>query len=88
MTESMKAEKELKPMKRIDLNFYPGWTRKAITFTIDDGNVELDKKFFLGTKTAKNCAYRSKHRARSKSICRVLFCKDCRLRKAAVKVSQ
>ena len=20
--------------------FYPGWTRKAITFTIDDGNVE------------------------------------------------
>ena len=25
--------------------FYPGWTRKAITFTIDDGNIEMDKKF-------------------------------------------
>lgn len=24
---------------------YPGWTRKAITFTIDDGNIEMDRKF-------------------------------------------
>lgn len=39
-------------MKRIDLNFYPGWTRKAITFTIDDGNVRLDKKFLDITKPA------------------------------------
>ena len=32
-------------MKKIDLNYFPGWTRKSITFTIDDGNVEMDKKF-------------------------------------------
>ena len=32
-------------MKNIDLNFYPGWTRKAITFTIDDGWLEMDRKF-------------------------------------------
>ena len=30
---------------KIDLNFYPAWTRKAITFTIDDGNTRLDRKF-------------------------------------------
>ena len=24
---------------------YPGWSCKAITFTIDDGNIEMDKKF-------------------------------------------
>jgi peptidoglycan/xylan/chitin deacetylase (PgdA/CDA1 family) len=30
---------------KIDKNFYPGWVRKAITFTIDDGNLSLDKKF-------------------------------------------
>ena len=29
----------------IDKNFYPGWTRKSITFSIDDGNVKMDKKF-------------------------------------------
>ena len=28
----------------IDLNYFPGFTRKAITFTIDDGHVVLDKK--------------------------------------------
>ena len=32
-------------MKNIDINFYPAWTRKAITFTIDDGNLVLDRKF-------------------------------------------
>ena len=32
-------------MKTIDLNFFPGWVRKSITFTIDDGNIPLDKKF-------------------------------------------
>lgn len=30
---------------RVDKNFYPGFVRKAITFTIDDGNIELDKHF-------------------------------------------
>lgn len=32
-------------MKQIDTRFYPGWTRKAITFTIDDGNIPMDRKF-------------------------------------------
>ncbi len=31
--------------KRVDKNFFPGFTRKSITFTIDDGNFEMDKKF-------------------------------------------
>ena len=31
--------------KKIDLKFFPGWTRKSVTFTIDDGNVAMDKKF-------------------------------------------
>ena len=39
-------------MKEIDLNFYPGWVRKAITFTIDDGNIGLDEKFLRITKPA------------------------------------
>ena len=29
----------------IDVNYYPGWTRKAITFSIDDGILDMDKKF-------------------------------------------
>ena len=29
----------------IDVKFYPGWTRKAMSFSIDDGNLEMDKKF-------------------------------------------
>ena len=32
-------------MKKIDINFYPGWTRKAITFSIDDGVIPMDRKF-------------------------------------------
>ena len=28
---------------RIDTGFYPGWTRKAVSFTIDDGNVKTDR---------------------------------------------
>lgn len=32
-------------MLKIDLNYFPGWTRKSMTFTIDDGNITLDKKF-------------------------------------------
>lgn len=39
-------------MKNIDLNFYPAWTRKSITFTIDDGNVRLDRKFLDITEPA------------------------------------
>ena len=31
-------------MSCIDLQYFPGWTRKAITFTIDDGNVFMDQK--------------------------------------------
>ena len=30
---------------KIDVKFYPGWTRKAITFSIDDGNLPMDEKF-------------------------------------------
>lgn len=37
---------------KIDLHFYPGWTRKSITFTIDDGNVRLDRKFLDITEPA------------------------------------
>lgn len=29
----------------IDKNFFPGFVRKSITFTIDDGNLPLDRKF-------------------------------------------
>ena len=32
-------------MKKIDLNFYPGWTRKSVSFTIDDGWLDMDTKF-------------------------------------------
>jgi len=32
-------------MKNIDKNFFPGWTRKSVTFTIDDGNVKYDSQF-------------------------------------------
>jgi hypothetical protein len=39
-------------MKTIDLHFYPGWTRKSMTFTIDDGNVKLDRKFLDITEPA------------------------------------
>lgn len=30
---------------KIDKNYYPGWVRRSICFTIDDGNLTLDKKF-------------------------------------------
>ena len=29
----------------IDKNYFPGWVRKQVSFTIDDGNIEMDKKF-------------------------------------------
>lgn len=38
--------------KKIDLNFYPGFLRKAISFTIDDGNLKLDEKFISMVKPA------------------------------------
>lgn len=30
---------------KIDINFFPNWTRKSVTFTIDDGNIPMDTKF-------------------------------------------
>ena len=36
----------------IDVNFFPGWTRKSVTFTIDDGNVKYDKMFLDIVKPA------------------------------------
>lgn len=32
-------------MHHVDTNFFPGWTRKSITFSIDDGIVPNDRKF-------------------------------------------
>ena len=32
---------------KIDTSYFPGWTRKSVTFTIDDGNVKYDS-IFLG----------------------------------------
>ena len=29
----------------IDLNYFPGWVRKAVTFTMDDGIIQHDEKF-------------------------------------------
>ena len=39
-------------MKLLDFNFFPGWTRKSITFTIDDGNIAMDEKFLSIVKPA------------------------------------
>lgn len=39
-------------MRRIDANFFPGWVRKSISFTIDDGNIEMDEKFLSIVKPA------------------------------------
>ena len=36
----------------VDKNYFPGWTRKAVTFTIDDGNVPMDKRFIEIVKPA------------------------------------
>ena len=30
---------------KIDTAYFPGWTRKSVTFTIDDGNVKYDRIF-------------------------------------------
>ena len=39
-------------MKQIDVNFFPGWVRKSLTFTIDDGNIPMDRKFMEYVKPA------------------------------------
>lgn len=31
--------------KRVDINFFPGWVRKSVTFTMDDGVLDTDTKF-------------------------------------------
>lgn len=36
----------------LDVNFFPGWVRKSITFTIDDGNLLLDRKLISYVKPA------------------------------------
>lgn len=36
----------------LDVNFFPGWVRKSITFTIDDGNLTLDRKFLSYVRPA------------------------------------
>lgn len=36
----------------VDLNFFPGWVRKSITFSIDDGNVRYDSIFLSYVKPA------------------------------------
>lgn len=30
---------------KVDKNYFPGWVRKSVSFTIDDGNLETDRKF-------------------------------------------
>jgi hypothetical protein len=35
----------MKSTHNIDTAYFPGWTRKSLTFTIDDGNVTYDTKF-------------------------------------------
>lgn len=42
----------MKNEKRIDVAYFPNWTRKAIAFTIDDGNWKLDRKFLGYVKPA------------------------------------
>ena len=37
-------------MRKIDLNYFPGWVRKSVSFTIDDGNIRMDTKFLELTK--------------------------------------
>ena len=39
-------------MKSVDKNYFPGWTRKAVSYSIDDGNVPLDIKFLDIVKPA------------------------------------
>ena len=36
----------------VDVNYFPGWVRKSVTFTIDDGKLEPDRKFLDIVKPA------------------------------------
>ena len=36
----------------LDKNFFPGWVRKAVTFTIDDGDIENARKFLAIVRPA------------------------------------
>ena len=45
MILQLQSEIGSREMKNIDKNYFPGWVRKSISFTIDDGNLEMDKKF-------------------------------------------
>ena len=38
-------EKRRKMKHVVDKNYFPGWVRKSVTFTIDDGNIPMDRKF-------------------------------------------
>ncbi len=40
-------------MKTVDKNYFPGWVRKSITFTIDDGHIPTDRKFLEIVKPAR-----------------------------------
>ncbi len=39
-------------MRTVDKSFFPGWVRKSITFTIDDGNIVTDQKMMDMIKPA------------------------------------
>ncbi len=36
----------------VDLDYFPGWTRKSVNFSIDDGNWEMDEKFLAIVRPA------------------------------------
>ena len=38
-------KKRIKAMEKNGIFYYPNWTRKSMTFTIDDANTTLDRKF-------------------------------------------
>ena len=42
----------MKMKHTVDKNFFPGWTRKAVTFTIDDGHIESDEIFLSYVRPA------------------------------------
>ena len=61
-------------MNSIDLHFFPGWTRKSISFTIDDGNIAMDEKFLsivkpAGIKGTFNLCTPERNEGRSSSFC-------------------
>ena len=45
MILQLQSEIGNRKMKNIDKNYFPGWVRKSVSFTIDDGNLEMDKRF-------------------------------------------